>query len=50
MFCQTNLESIVPPIMNTYFGFDDIANSYFFLAAGGQLVGKQYFRLYNKLN
>ncbi|XP_023323039.1 uncharacterized protein LOC111697317 [Eurytemora carolleeae] len=38
MFCQTNLESIVPPIMNTYFGFDDKANSYFFLAAGGQLV------------
>jgi len=37
-FCQTSLEAIVPPIMNTYFGYDDMANSYLYLAAGLQLL------------
>ena len=30
---------LVPPIMNTYFGYDDMANSYLYLAAGLQLLG-----------
>jgi len=38
MFCQTSFESIVPPIMNTIFKFDDEANSYLYLAAGGELL------------
>ena len=30
----------VPPIMNTYFMFDDMANSYLYLVAGLQLMSK----------
>jgi len=38
LFCQTGLEAIVPPVMNTIFKFDDTANSYLYLAAAAQFV------------
>eukprot|EP00088_Acartia_fossae_P027034 TRINITY_DN2781_c0_g1_i8.p1 TRINITY_DN2781_c0_g1~~TRINITY_DN2781_c0_g1_i8.p1 ORF type:complete len:640 (-),score=65.92 TRINITY_DN2781_c0_g1_i8:188-1945(-) len=38
LFCQTSLEAIVPPVMNTIFQFDDKANSYLYLAAAGEFI------------
>ena len=39
----------VPPIMNTYFMFDDMANSYLYLVAGLQLMSKSLNPLDNIL-
>jgi predicted MFS family arabinose efflux permease len=38
LFCQTSLESVVPPIMQTYFDYGDLANSLLYLAAGLELI------------
>lgn len=46
LFCQTGLEAIVPPIMNTIFKFDDSANSYLYLAAALEFIGRQYLIIY----
>jgi len=38
LFCQTCLESSVPPIMQKYFDYGDQANSILYLLAGVQLI------------
>jgi len=38
LFCQTSLEAIVPPVMNTIFQYDDSANSYLYLAAAFEFI------------
>jgi len=38
LFCQTSMEVVVAPVMNTYFRFNDMANSYLYLAAGLELL------------
>jgi len=38
LFCQTSLESSVPPIMQSYFDFGDFANSILYLCAGIELI------------
>jgi len=38
LFCQTSLESSVPPIMQKYFGYGDQANSVLYLLAGLELI------------
>jgi len=38
LFCQTSLESSVPPIMQTYFSYGDFANSILYLSAGVELI------------
>ena len=38
LFCQTCLESTVPPIMEKYFDYGDQANSILYLLAGVQLI------------
>ena len=38
LFCQTALESSVPPIMEKYFSYGDQANSLLYLLAGVELI------------
>ena len=38
LFCQTALESSVPPIMEKYFSYGDQANSILYLLAGVELI------------
>eukprot|EP00092_Neocalanus_flemingeri_P003893 GFUD01004190.1.p1 GENE.GFUD01004190.1~~GFUD01004190.1.p1 ORF type:complete len:678 (-),score=158.14 GFUD01004190.1:36-1901(-) len=38
LFCQTCLESSVPPIMQEYFDYGDMANSILYLLAGVELI------------
>ena len=38
LFCQTSLESSVPPIMQKYFDYGDQANSLLYLLAGLELI------------
>ncbi len=40
MFCQTSMEAVIPALMDLYFQYDDMANSYLYLAAGLELLGK----------
>ncbi len=40
MFCQTSMEAVIPALMDLYFRYDDMANSYLYLAAGLELLGK----------
>ncbi len=40
MFCQTSMEAVIPALMDIYFRYDDMANSYLYLAAGLELIGK----------
>lgn len=39
MFCQTSMEAVIPALMDIYFLYDDMANSYLYLAAGLELLG-----------
>merc|ERR1719494_1217289 len=38
LFCQTGLEAVVPPVMQHYFDFGDLANSLLYLGCGLQLI------------
>jgi len=38
LFCQTGLEAVVPPVMQLYFDFGDLANSLLYLGCGLQLI------------
>ena len=38
LFCQTSLEAIVPPVMQTYFDYGDQENSVLYLLAGMELI------------
>jgi len=38
MFCQTGLESVVPPVMQLYFDYGPLANSLLYLGAGLELI------------
>jgi len=38
LFCQTSLESSIPPIMEHFFGYGDLANSVVYLIAGIELI------------
>merc|ERR1719438_148144 len=38
LFCQTCLESIVPPVMQKYFDYGDQANSILYLLCGIELI------------
>lgn len=38
MFCQTSMEAVIPALMDIYFLYDDMANSYLYLAAGLELL------------
>ena len=38
LFCQTSLEAIVPPVMQTYFDYGDQENSILYLLAGIELI------------
>ena len=46
LFCQTSLEAIVPPVMNTIFQYDDSANSYLYLAAAFEFIGRRGILFY----
>jgi len=38
LFCQTGLEAVVPPVMQLFFDFGDLANSLLYLGCGLQLI------------
>merc|ERR1719228_3026705 len=37
-FCQTSLEAVVPPVMQLYFNYGDLANSLLYLSGGVELI------------
>ena len=38
LFCQTSLEAIVPPVMQTYFNYEDQGNAVLYSLAGLELI------------
>jgi len=38
LLCQTSLETVVPPVMQLYFDYGDMANSILYLCAGLELI------------